>query len=106
MNVLATPFHTRTAELNPANAWGSRGGVTSPSRFVGVEEEAMNARFAATLFDSTPTDRLRVHGKGAAALLSAAVGYDVNTIKPGTSRFATCLNAAGGVRSVGSVVRF
>jgi hypothetical protein len=28
MNVLATPFHPRTAELNTAIAWASRGGFT------------------------------------------------------------------------------
>ena len=41
---LPTPFHVRTAERNPANAWVARGGFTVPAHFGDVVQEALAAR--------------------------------------------------------------
>jgi len=105
MSVLPTPFHPRTADYNLSNAWVTRAGFTLPAYYTGAQEEALAARFSAVLMDATQGERLRVHGAGAAALLTAACGFDMAEMAPGEARPAAWRSKGGGVRGFGAVVR-
>ena len=103
---LHTPFHVRMAARNLANAWVRRGAFTVPAHFGEPAQEALAARVSAVLADSTPYARLRVHGAGAARLLSAACGVDLAALATGEGRPVHWMNEAGGVRGLGVAGRF
>jgi aminomethyltransferase len=102
----ATPFHPRTAAHNIYNAWTERGMFTVPQNFGNAAREALAARFSAVLADISPWGRLRVHGEGAARLLSSATKAEIETLAAGASRDVFWTADGGGVRGVGIVSRF
>ncbi len=102
----ASPFHVRMAEHNAANAWVTRGAFTLAARFGDAREEALAARFSAVMIDVSAMARLRVHGQGAAKLLSAACATDIEALAPGGSARIVWRADGGGVRGAGIVARF
>jgi aminomethyltransferase len=101
-----TPFHARMAEHNRGNAWVARGGFSLPAHFGAPLEEMLAARVSAILFDASHYQRLRVHGAGATAFLSMALGCDAGAIPTGHSRPVIWRGEAGGLRGNGLLARF
>lgn len=104
-SLLPTAFHPRTAEHNLSNAWVQRGAFTVPAYYGEARQEALAARFSAVLIDATPYEDLRVHGEGAAALLSAACGLAVKDIDIGGSLAVHWCADGGGLRGLGALCR-
>lgn len=104
--VYATPFHSRTAAHNIYNAWTERGMFTVPQHFGNVTREALAARFSAVMADITPLGRLRVYGRGAARLLSAAFRTEIAAMPAGEARRVFWTADNGGVRGSGIVARY
>jgi aminomethyltransferase len=105
MNVRATPFHACTAVHNRAQAWMTRGYFTVPQFYSEPRQEALAARTSAVLVDFSAMERIRVHGTGAARLLSAACGRAVNELPIGQSCAVVWRGDGGGVRGYGTLAR-
>jgi aminomethyltransferase len=101
----STAFHVRTAGRAAADAWVARDGFMVPARYGDPAQEALAARTSASLTDFSFVERLRIHGKGAARMLSAAFGFDVTSIAGGESRDVHWKTEKGGVRGMGTLVR-
>lgn len=107
MNALrASPFHVRMAEHNAGNAWVARGAFTLAAHYGDAREEALAARFSAVMIDASAMARLRVHGAGAAKLLSAACAADMEALASGSSARVVWRSDGGGVRGSGIAARF
>lgn len=106
MNTRASPFHVRTAEHNHGNAWTTRGGFTLAARYADPIQEVLAVRAAAALIDASFIARLRVHGAGAAKLLSTACAFDAEALASGGSRRVFWRGEGGGVRGIGMAARF
>ena len=106
MSTRASAFHVRTAEHNLANAWTARGTFTLAARYGDPRQEALAARAAAALIDASFMTRLRLHGAGAAKLLSAACAFDAEALAAGSSRRVFWRADGGGVRGIGMAARF
>lgn len=106
MTLRPSPFHVRTAERNTANAWVARGAFTLPAHYGEPRGETLAARFSAVMADFSAMARLRVHGAGAAKLLSAACATDVDAIATGNSKRVLWRGEGGGVRGMGVAARF
>ena len=105
-NLQATSFHVRMAQCNTANAWTARGPFTVPARFGDASHEALAARVSAIMVDISPLTRLRIHGAGAAKLLSTACACDLSKLAAGRALNVHWTNDAGGVRGRGVLARF
>src|SRR6202008_1274421 len=105
MNVGATPFHACTSVHNRAQAWVTRGYFTVPQFYSEPRQEALAARTSAVLIDFSAMERIRVHGTGAARLLSAACGRAVNELPIGQSCAVVWRGDGGGVRGYGTLAR-
>jgi len=106
MSARPSPFHVRTAEHNVGNAWVRRGAFTLAARYGDAHQEALAARAAVVLIDASFMTRLRVHGPGAARLLSAACAFDAEALPAGSSRQVFWRTDGGGVRGIGVAGRF
>ncbi|MGQ0742565.1 MAG: glycine cleavage T C-terminal barrel domain-containing protein [Alphaproteobacteria bacterium] len=106
MSARPSPFHVRTAEHNSGNDWITRGGFTLAARYGDARQEALAARAGVVLVDATFMSRLRIHGRGAEKLLSAACAVDVQTLESGQSRRVYWCADGGGVRGIGVAARF
>jgi aminomethyltransferase len=100
-----TIFHGRMTERVGGDAWLVRGGFTVPARYTDVQQEALAAQTGAVLVDLSAVERLRIHGKGAVRMLSAAFGTDAGAIPAGEARDVVWRAAAGGVRGMGALQR-
>lgn len=102
----ASPFHVRMAEHNAGNAWVARGAFTLAAHYGDAREEVLAARFSAVMIDASAMARLRVHGAGAAKLLSAACAADMEALTAGSSTHVVWRSDGGGVRGSGIAARF
>ena len=96
--LLPTPFHMRTAAHNGANAWMQRGRFSVAAHYGDPHQESLAARLSVVLADISAAQDLRIHGDGAAALLSGACDRigpgasdeDFNTVHPNLGCPASC----------------
>ncbi len=105
MDVRATPFHARTAVLNPGNAWTSRNGFTLATAYGDRDAEALAARTTAAMADISWRWRLRLEGERAGEFLSRLCTKNVAALSPGVALKALWLSDGGGVRGAGAVAR-
>lgn len=104
--LLPTPFHARTAAHNGANAWMQRGRFSVAAHYGDPHQESLAARLSVVLADISAAQDLRVHGDGAAALLSGACGPAVRGLSIGRSERVYWCADGGGVRGFGMLSRF
>jgi aminomethyltransferase len=101
-----TPFHVRMAEHNSGNAWTLRERFTVAAHYGDPVQEALAARVSVAMIDISANEDLQIAGAGAAALLSAASGSDLQALSVGRSQPMLWCADGGGVRGVGVVSRF
>lgn len=104
--LLHTPFHARTAERNLAHSWVKRGAFSVPAQYGEPHQEALAARVSAVLIDATALEDLRIEGRGAVGLLAAACGPHIRDLAVGASLPVHWCADGGGVRGLGSILRF
>jgi glycine cleavage system T protein (aminomethyltransferase) len=102
--LLPTPFHIRTAQYNTGNAWLRRGAFTLPAHFGDPQYEALAARFSCVLADVSALEDMCVEGAGAGALLAAACGPGVRTLKLGGTHSVQWSADGGGLRGFGTLL--
>ncbi|HXJ00244.1 MAG TPA: glycine cleavage T C-terminal barrel domain-containing protein [Micropepsaceae bacterium] len=100
-----TPFHARTAEHNPANAWLPHGAFTIPAHYGSPDQEALAARTSVVMIDVSAQQDLHIVGQGASALLSTACGPAVRGIAVGHSEDVYWCADGGGLRGFGVLSR-
>jgi aminomethyltransferase len=104
-SVLPTPFHTRNAERNLANAWMIRGAFTVPAHYGDPRQEALAARLTVAMGDISATEDLVVDGPGAGSFLATACATPLAGMDIGASRFVRWCAEGDGLRGYGSVSR-
>ena len=90
--IKATPFHSRAADRNQANAWTRRAGYTLSEFYSGVEEEALSARTAAVISDISYRARLHISGGRAEECLMQLATRDVSQLAVGAGGDALWLD--------------
>ncbi len=103
--IRATPFHSRAAEFNRANAWSARGGFTVSQFYSDVAEEALAARASAVMCDISFRKRLRISGSQASDFLSCLATQDITRLEIGAAVAALWLNDNGVEMGQGVVAR-
>lgn len=104
--VRATPFHSRAAAANEANAWVTRGGFTLARDYAGTQDEALAARFRVGLIDLSWRWRVMLEGARAEDFASCLLTANAAVLAPGTSLKAAWLSDGGGVRGTGLLARY
>jgi aminomethyltransferase len=104
--ILATPFHARTAAANDSNHWRTRNGWTMAVDYGDVQGEAIGTRLNAGLADISWRWRVSVEGPRAEEFLARLLTRDPSTLTPGTAMKALWLSDGGGVRGAGAIARF
>ncbi|HWA89286.1 MAG TPA: hypothetical protein VG889_04580 [Rhizomicrobium sp.] len=105
MRVRATPFHSRAAAANLANAWEPRGGWTLSSFYDDTNSEALAVRLTAAMADISWRWRATLEGARAGEFLSRLMTKDAAKLTPGEAFKAAWLTDKGGVRGAGVLAR-
>jgi aminomethyltransferase len=101
----ATPFHTRAAAANRANAWRARGGWTLAAAYENAESEALAARLTAALVDISWRWRVNVEGPRAEEFLARLLTRNPERLAPGEAFKALWLSDGGAVRGACALAR-
>jgi len=102
----ASPFHARAAELNRANAWLVKNGITLAAAYTGVNNEALAARTRVGMADISARWQVALEGPRVVELLQRLLTRDISALSPGTALKALWLNDQGGMRGAGVVARY
>jgi aminomethyltransferase len=105
MRIRATPFHSRAASANLANAWEPRGGWTSSSFYDDANAEALAVRHTAVMADISWRWRVAFEGARAEEFLSRLMTKNAAKLEPGRAFKAAWLGDKGGVRGAGVLAR-
>lgn len=101
-----TPFHTRTAPLNQAQAWRRWAGYLAAGAYeLSHEREYWAVRNSAALFDISPLYKYLITGPDAARLLNRVVTRDVTKCAVGQVLYTPWCDAAGKVLDDGTLAR-
>jgi glycine cleavage system aminomethyltransferase T len=103
--IRATPFHARTAELNRANHWVLRNGVTLAGAYEDAAREAAAARFGVVVADISWRWRLMMEGARVREFVQHLFTRDAAPLQPGQALKALWLSDGGGVRGAGVIAR-
>jgi len=103
--IRATPFHARAAELNRANHWTVRNGVTLAATYTDPAREAAAARFGVIVADISWRWRLTMEGARVREFVQRLFTRDAAPLLPGQSLKALWLTDGGGVRGAGVIAR-
>lgn len=104
--VRGTPFHTRAAAANEANAWAPRAGFTLAREYAGAHDEALAARFRVGLIDISWRWRVALEGARAGEFAARLLTRDPGQLAPGQSLKTAWFADGGGVRGTGLVARY
>lgn len=103
VQVLETPFHSRTAELCRTNEWSTWSGYTTPDVYTNMELEYFAARNTATLFDISPMTKYAITGPDAGRYLDRLLTRNMAKVNPGRVVYGLWCNDAGMVIDDGTV---
>lgn len=103
--MLHTPFHSRLAQANQLNCWGSWNGYTVPNAYTDVELEYFAIRSTTGVFDLSPMNKYRITGADAQAFLNRLVTRDVSKIGVGRVGYTVWCDDAGQVMDDGTIFR-
>ncbi|MBL6852874.1 MAG: aminomethyl transferase family protein [Alphaproteobacteria bacterium] len=103
--IRATPFHARTAELNRANRWTTRDGITLAAAYDDADHEAAAARFGVIVADISWRWRLTMEGARVREMVQRLFTRDAAPLLPGQALKALWLSDGGGVRGAGVISR-
>ena len=104
--IRATPFHSRTADANPLNAWENRNGWTLAAHYGDPVAEALAVRLTSAVADISWRWRLAIEGARAEEFLSRLLSRDPAKLAPGDAFKALWLTDRGGLRGAGTLARF